>query len=188
MLNLLGLKSRNLITVPLDLPDVTMLSVSCNERRDVVITVASTQVGTPCQHGDQPLTKLHGRDRWLELRHLPILGQRTYIRLQPQRYECARCAGQTTTQTLAWYEPKSPHTQAYDDHLLLQLINSTVEDVSRKLDHGLNNFPTQLGEGHGAIVPLRQDFIKKDAHILLEIGGHFTSGLVDLVNNMHKGF
>ena len=132
MLNLLGLKSRNLIPVPLDLPDVTVLSVALNEQRDVVITVASTLAGTPCQHCGQPLTKLHGRDRWLELRHLPILGQRTFIRLQPQRYACAGCAGQTTTQTLAWYAPKSPHTQAYDEQLLLQLINSTVEDVSRK--------------------------------------------------------
>ncbi len=136
MLNLLGLKSRNLITVPLDIPDVTVLSVGRNEQQDVVITVASTQVGTPCQHCGQPLTKLHGRDRWLELRHLPILGQRTYIRLQPPRYECPGCAGQTTTQTLAWYEPKSPHTRAYDDDLMLQLINSTVEDVSRKADVG----------------------------------------------------
>ncbi len=91
-----------------------------------MITVASTVVGTPCQHCGQPLTKLHGRARWLELRHLPILGQRTAIRLQPQRYECAGCAGQTTTQTLAWYTPKNPHTKAYDDHLMLQLINTPM--------------------------------------------------------------
>jgi len=136
MLNFLGLKSRNLITVPLDLPDVMVLSVSLNEQRDVVITVASTLVGTPCQHCGQLLTKLHSSDRWLELRHLPILGQRTYIRLQPQRYKCPGCAGKTTTQTLAWYTPKSPHTQAYDDDLMLQLINSTVEDVGRKEDVG----------------------------------------------------
>jgi len=83
MLNILGLKSRNLITVPLDIPNVTVLSVHQNERRDVVITVASTLVGTLCQHCGQLLTKLHSCDRWLELRHLPILGQRTYIRLQP---------------------------------------------------------------------------------------------------------
>jgi transposase len=85
----------------------------------VLITVISTQVGTPCQHCGQPLTRFHGCDRWLELRHLPILGQRTYIRLQPQRYQCPGCAGKSTTQQLAWYEPKSPHTKAYDDHLLL---------------------------------------------------------------------
>ena len=136
MLNIMGLKSRNLITVPLDLPDVTVLSVSLNERRDVMITVESTQIGTVCQHCGQAITKFHSRDRGLELRHLPILGQRTYIRLQPQRYACARCAGKTTTQTLAWYASKGPHTHAYDDYLMLQLINSTVEDVSRKEDVG----------------------------------------------------
>jgi transposase len=136
MLNIIGLKSRNLITVPLDIPNVAVLSGNQNERRDLMITVESTQVGTRCQHCGQPITKRHGRDRWLELRHLPILGQRTYIRLQPQRYECPACAGQTTTQTLAWYTSKSPHTKAYDDHLMLQLINSTVEDVSRKEDIG----------------------------------------------------
>jgi len=33
---------------------------------------------------------------------------------------------------LDWYETKSPHTKAYDRYLMLQLVNSTVEDVSRK--------------------------------------------------------
>jgi transposase len=145
MLNILGLKSRNSITVPLDLPDVTVLSIGRNEQRDVVITVASTLVGTPCQHCGQPLTKRHGRDRWLELRHLPILGQCTFIRLQPERYECPSCAGKSTTQQLAWYESKSPHTKAYDEHLLLQLINSTVEDVSRKEAVGYDAVEGALG-------------------------------------------
>jgi transposase len=136
MTSILGLKSRNLISVPLDIPDVTVLSVNRNAQGDLVITVESTQVGTPCQHCGQPLTQRHGHDRWIELRHLSILGQCTYIRLRPQRYTCAHCHGKTTTQTLAWYETKSPHTRAYDDYLMLQLINSTVEDVSRKATVG----------------------------------------------------
>jgi transposase len=37
---------------------------------------------------------------------------------------------------LDWYEEKSPHTKAYDRYLMLQLVNSTVEDVSRKEDVG----------------------------------------------------
>jgi transposase len=41
-----------------------------------------------------------------------------------------------TTQTLDWYETKSPHTKAYDCHLMVQLIASTVEDVSRKENVG----------------------------------------------------
>ena len=35
MLNILGLKSRNLVTVPLDIPNVTVISVNRNERSDV---------------------------------------------------------------------------------------------------------------------------------------------------------
>ena len=132
MLNIMGLKSRNLITVPLDIPQVAVLSVNRNERSDMMVTVESTQVGTLCQHCGQPITQLHSHDRGIKLRHLSILGQRTYIRMQPQRYACASCAGKTTTQTLDWYEAKSPHTKAYDCYLMLQLINSTVEDVSRK--------------------------------------------------------
>jgi transposase len=42
----------------------------------------------------------------------------------------------TTTQRLDWRESNSPHSMMYDDHLLLQLINSTVEDVSIKEDVG----------------------------------------------------
>lgn len=31
-----------------------------------------------------------------------------------------------------WHESNSPHTVAYDDHLLLQLVNATLEDVALK--------------------------------------------------------
>ena len=37
---------------------------------------------------------------------------------------------------LAWYEQRSPHTKAYDEYLLKQLVNSTIEDVSRKENIG----------------------------------------------------
>jgi len=131
-----GLKPRNLITVPLGIPDVKVLGVDLNERGDVIITVESTQGGTHCQHCGRKITKFHGHERWIELRHLPVLGRRTYIRLRPKRYECDSCGGKTTVQRLDWYETKSPHTKAYDRYLMLQLVNSTVEDVSRKEDVG----------------------------------------------------
>jgi len=136
MLNIQGLKSYDLITVPLGIPDIEVLSVNLNERGDVIITVESTQVGTLCQHCGRKITRFHGHDQWIELRHLPILGRRSYIRLRPKRYECDSCGGNTTTQSLDWYETKSPHTKAYDQHLMLQLVNSTVEDVRRKEDVG----------------------------------------------------
>ncbi|MBS1220382.1 MAG: transposase [Proteobacteria bacterium] len=67
------------------------------------------------------------------LRHLSILGKPTYLKFKPRRYWCSHCKAQpTTTQRLPWYELRSPHTRAYENHILLSLVNSTVMDVSIK--------------------------------------------------------
>ena len=135
-MDILGHKSREMVSFPLDIPNVKVCSVRQNKRGDYIITVESTRKGTVCQHCGRKITKFNGHGRWIKLRHLPILGHRVYVRLRPKRYECPHCDGKTTTQTLEWYEPKSPHTKAYEHHLMVQLINSTVEDVSRKEDVG----------------------------------------------------
>jgi transposase len=107
-----------------------------NESGDYIITVESQRSSAICQHCGRQIAKFNGHGREIELRHLPILGHRVYIRLRPKRYECPHCKGKTSTQKLDWYETKSPHTKAYDQHLMLQLVNSTVEDVSRKEEVG----------------------------------------------------
>jgi transposase len=127
-----GLKSRNLITLPLDIPEVEVISVEINEQGDHIVTVESMRNTAVCQSCGGRITKPNGYGREIGLRHLPILGHRLYIRLRPKRYECHHCHGKTSTQELDWYDPRSPHTKAYDRHLLLQLVNSTVEDVRRK--------------------------------------------------------
>src|SRR5467141_3081725 len=82
-------------------------------------------------------TKFYGEDHEITLRHLPILGRKTYIRLRPKRYQCPHCHGNsTTTQRLSWYTPRSGYTRAYEEQILLSLVNSTVEDVSIKEDIG----------------------------------------------------
>ena len=79
------------------------------------------------------MTKLHGRDEWVMSRHLPVFGRPTYLRYRPNRYQCQDCAGHpTTTQLLEWHDANSPNSFSYDDHILLQLVNSTVEEVSVK--------------------------------------------------------
>jgi transposase len=78
------------------------------------------------------LRKSHGYDDWVTVRHLPILGHPVYLRFRPRRFECD-CEGKpTTTEQLEWRDKNSPHTRAYDDHILLQLVNATVQDVSIK--------------------------------------------------------
>ena len=125
------------ILIPLDIPDVRVLQTSMGERGEIIITIESTQVGTPCRTCGKWITKLHGRDEWVTIRHLPTFGRPTYLRYRPRRYQCQDCEGQpTTTQHLEWHDANSPHSFVYDNHILLQLVNSTIEDVSVK--EGLN--------------------------------------------------
>ena len=101
--------------------------------RGIIITIESTKAGTQCGKCGKWITKLHGRDEWVTIKHLPAFGRPTYLRYRPNRYQCQDCEGHpTTTQGLAWRDGNSPHSFAYDNHILLQLVNSTVEDVSVK--------------------------------------------------------
>jgi transposase len=98
-----------------------------------VITVESTLSSARCHLCGREIRKPHGHDEWVLVQHLPVWGRPVYLRYRPKRFRCLGCAGHpTTTQAVAWHESNSPHTTAYDQHLLLQLVNSTVEDVSLK--------------------------------------------------------
>lgn len=135
-MNATNQNSNNTITFPLDIPNVKITEVKKNEYGDYIITVESTKGYAICQHCGRKTTELYDHGDEIELRHLSILGHRVYLRLEPKRYECPHCNGKTTTQKLAWYEPRSPHTKAYDEYLMLLLINSTIQDVSLKENVG----------------------------------------------------
>lgn len=121
------------ISLPLDIPDVDVLRTKINRAGDVVITVESTLKGTTCRQCGRKIDKPHGHDDWIELQHLPILGRRSYIRLRPKRYRCLSCDNKpTTTQQLNWYQSRCSTTRAYEKHIMLQLVNSTIEDASHK--------------------------------------------------------
>lgn len=121
------------LSIPLDLPDIEILDIKQNKRGDYIITVESTLASTHCRQCGQKITECIGHDRPITLRHLSILGHALYLRLRPKRFKCPYCSDEpTTTQHLSWYQPKSPHTKAYEEWLLLQLVNSTIQDVSLK--------------------------------------------------------
>lgn len=121
----------------LNLPQVCVLNGEFTEHGDLIIRVESTQRGTTCRRCGREIDQLHGYDRPLRLRHLPIFERRVTIEIRPRRYRCRYCeGGPTTTQRLDWYEPNSPHTRAFEQDMLRALINATVADVSRK--HGLS--------------------------------------------------
>ena len=132
-----GSKS-SMLSIPLDLPNVRVLDTDINERGEIIITVESTLEGTKCQYCGAEIDAFHQHDEWITIRHLSILGRPTYIRLRPKRYNCPRCARRkkkkkvTSSQQLSWHQPNSPNTRPYEEYVLLQLVNSTITDVSIK--------------------------------------------------------
>lgn len=121
------------LSIPLDLPDVQVVEVKKNTQGDYIITVESTLDHAHCHQCGRKIKKCIGHDRAITLRHLPILGHAVYLRLRPKRFECPYCSDKpSSTQQLSWYQPKSPHTLAYEEHVLLQLVNSTIQDVGLK--------------------------------------------------------
>jgi len=125
--------SRAQVTVPLDIPDVRVIRTEMNKRGELIITIESIKSGTTCRRCGSWIHKFHGHDDWVTVRHLPVFGRPTYLRYRPKRYQCQECEEHpTTTERLDWHEANSPHTFALDDHLLLQLVGATIEDVSIK--------------------------------------------------------
>jgi len=145
---------RQTFEIPLDIPDVTIENVTTNRIGHIEITVKSTVEGTPCHRCGKMTTQFYGEDREITVRHLPILGRKTFIRLRPKRYQCLHCHGNpTTTQTLSWSTPRSSFTKAYEKQILLSLVNSTVQDTSIKEDIG-----------YEAIMGIIDRYIERDIH------------------------
>lgn len=121
------------ITLPLEIPDVRVLKTEINLQGEVIITVESTKKETRCRKCGRTISKFHGYDDWVQVRYLPVFGRSSYLRYRPRRYQCLDCADHaTTTQQLEWHERGSQFTLDYEDHLLVQLIHSTIEDVHIK--------------------------------------------------------
>jgi len=125
--------SKPQVTIPLDLPDVKVIKSEINGAGDLIITVESIKDTAVCHRCGRVIRRFHGHDDWVELRYLPVFERQTYLRYRPRRYRCDDCAGHpTTSQRLDWHEPNSPHSFAFEQRILLQLVNATIEDVAVK--------------------------------------------------------
>src|SRR5512143_2582508 len=126
-----------LIQLPLDMPEVEVLSTEFRPEGALLIQVESTRQGACCSRCGREIHHFHGYDRPILLRHLPMLERRVYLEIRPKRYRCPYCEGRPTmTQRCDWYDPNSPHTRAFEKWILRSLVNSTVADVSLKLGLG----------------------------------------------------
>lgn len=125
-----------MINVPLDIENIEVVNVDNRKDGKIFITVKSTEEGTDCSKCGQHTTACCGHGKKRVLRHTSIFGKETYIIIYPKKYKCRKCQGKVTTQELQWYEPRSPHTTAYENHVLLQLVNSTAADTAIKENLG----------------------------------------------------
>ena len=119
------------IEVPFDIENVEIISTKTNEAGQLIITVRNTDESTCCHSCGKEATKLYGHADARIVRHTSSFELETYISFYPKRYECSHC-GKTTTQQLSCCEPRCHHTMAYENHVLLQLVNSTVSDIAIK--------------------------------------------------------
>ena len=127
------------MTIPteqlLNLPGIRVVSVSYDEDQ-IECEIESTQGYALCHKCGRQATQFHEHEKPLGLRHLPLCGRAVILRLRPKRYRCTHCdGGVTTTERQAWYDAKSGCTKAFAEFLLLELVNSTVQDVACK--HGV---------------------------------------------------
>jgi len=122
-----------IITELLDLPDIRVIDLKIDHRNDeVTIKVESTKEIIPRRECNKPTVR-HGYGRTLRLRHLPILGKTTMIEITSRRGICHDCHGGTTTnERLDWCALNSNQTKPYEQHLLFELVNSTIADVSQR--------------------------------------------------------
>ena len=65
-----------LIQLPLDIPEVEVLSTEFRQDGDLLIKVESTRQGACCSQCGREIHHFHGYDRPLQLRHLPLLERR----------------------------------------------------------------------------------------------------------------
>ncbi len=116
----------------IDLPNIQIQDAFEDRSGHYILTVVSTEKGTHCHKCGKRIDKANGHGEFIELRHLDILGRQVHLRIRLPRYQCD-CDGQpTTTQQLSWFTRRSSFTKAFEAHLLLSCVNSTITDVAIK--------------------------------------------------------
>ena len=117
----------------LNLPDTKIVKIDEAAPGRINIYIEITETHTCCHVCGKTITKRHGKDKERKVKHLPMFENEVYIIYQPNRYICDSCDNNpTTTATPSWHTQNSAYTNAYERHILLDLVNSTIVDVSVK--------------------------------------------------------
>jgi len=128
---------KGAFNVLLEIPNIEVDGVEIDRDGNYRVTVHSIECGTQCHQCGHLIDDFYGHGEFITLRHLSLFGRQVELYLRPPRYHCQRCHGKpTTTQRAAWYNHRSRCTRAFEKHVLLACVNSTVWDVSIKEEIG----------------------------------------------------
>ena len=128
---------QNMISVPLDLPDTNVKSTEILADGTIFVRAKSMEEGTMCAKCGKHITKRYGHAPERKVRHSSALGAEVYISFVPERFQCPYCNGNpTTVQRPSWLISGSSYTIPFEEHILCQLVNSTIEDVCIKENIG----------------------------------------------------
>jgi transposase len=119
----------------LNIPDIKVTKTVIDSNGDFLIHAESTKNGTSCHGCGKEADKPYGYDRIRKIRHLPLSGRKCFIIIRFPRCLCDDC-NKTTTQNVPWCRRNSAHTVDFEKHILLSLMNGTIEDVVMKQDIG----------------------------------------------------
>lgn len=119
-------------TLPLDISSLEITAQSIDSKGNITFTVVSTCSDTTCHNCGKPATKVYGSNPPRTIQHTSILDRKVYLQIRPVRYECHHC-GSTTSELYDWCDRNAKVTKALEEYIMRNLINSTIEDVSKKL-------------------------------------------------------
>ena len=100
----------------------------------MIIHVESHEVGTQCYQCGKGTYASDGHEKSIILRHTSVFSHESSICIRPTRCKCD--CGAITVQNYSWYTQRATGTDSYETHILFQLINNTISDVSIKENIG----------------------------------------------------
>jgi len=125
------------INLPLDIKSLEIINQTIDAKGNIILEVVSKNDHSTCHKCGKPATKRDGTAPVRLIRHLSILDTPVYLRITPVRYSCESCDDHpTTTEQYDWCDRNASTTKGLEDYLMRCLINSTVEDVSKKENIG----------------------------------------------------
>ena len=136
------------ITIPLDISSLNIISQRVDSKGNIVITVESKCDKTTCHNCGKDATKRYGHGAIMEFRHTSVFDQPVILRIKQVRYQCEHC-NSTTSEQYDWVAKGGKITKGMEEYIMRCLINSTIQDVSRKEGISYSTIETALAHRVG---------------------------------------